>query len=345
MILLEIWKGVLVAFLYLGAFVFAGALLPEKYHKNSMTNLCLLGFMVYFGMFQIVALPMKIGQLPLKYLTLTWVGVLGAVFLFDVLWRRKTLLLVFKNCFSDRKKIAAGCVFFLGAGVLALILGMNVNHISDFDAGYYIGLPVSSVYSNTIELMDPYSGQMLSRPDGFYILNTNTVHSAVVFQALNLHPLVEEKFSMTAALVIVFCLFLYKGGQFLFQENRRKALMFLALSVLALLFSYSIAGVSHYFAYRTYEGKAVTSYLYTTGIFVFFLGIFREKEEKWGWAGLLFAALGGVAFCNTAIFVIPVMISALLVPWIFMERKWKAFLPYLAVMTVSGIWLCLHMIL
>ena len=150
---------------------------------------------------------------------------------------------------------------------------------------------------------------------------------------------------MTAALVIVFCLFLYKGGQLLFQENRRKALMFLGLSVLALLFSYSLAGVSHYFAYRTYEGKAVTSYLYTTGIFVFFLGVFREKEEKWGWTGLLFAALGGVAFCNTAIFVIPVMISALILPWILLERKWKALLPYMAVMAVSGFWLCLHLIL
>lgn len=345
MILLEIWKGVLVVFLYLGAFVFAGALLPEKYHKSSLINLCLLGFMVYFAVFQIVALPMKIGQLPLKYLTLTWVGILGAVFLFDIIWRRKILVRAFKNCFSDRKKIAAGCVFLVGAGMLALVLGMNINHISDFDAGYYIGLPVSSVYSNTIELMDPYSGQMLAKPDSFYILNTNTVHSAVIFQSLNLHPLVEEKFSMTAALAIVFCLFLYKGGQLLFQENRRKALMFLGLSVLALLFSYSLAGVSHYFAYRTYEGKAITSYLYTTGIFVFFLGIFREKEEKWGWAGLLFAALGGAAFCNTAIFVIPVMISALSVPWILLERKWKAFLPYVGVMAVSGFWLCLHLIL
>lgn len=345
MILLEIWKGVLVVFLYLGAFVFAGALLPEKYHKSSLTNLCLLGFMVYFGIFQVVALPMKIGQLPLKYLTLTWAGILGAVFLFDIIWRRKILFRAFENCFSDRKKIAAGCVFLVGAGTLALILGMNINHISDFDAGYYIGLPVSSVYSNTIELMDPYSGQMLAKPDSFYILNTNTIHSAVIFQFLNLHPLVEEKFSMTAALAIVFCLFLYKGGQLLFQENRRKALMFLGLSVLALLFSYSLAGVSHYFAYRTYEGKAITSYLYTTGIFVFFLGIFREKEEKWGWAGLLFAALGGVAFCNTAIFVIPVMISALIVPWILLERKWKAFLPYVGVMAVSGFWLCLHLIL
>lgn len=345
MILLEIWKGVLVALLYLGAFVFAGAFLPEKYHRSSLTNLCLLGFMVYFGIFQVVALPMKIVQLPLKYLTLTWAGILGAVFLFDIIWRRKILFRAFKNCFSDRKKIAAGCVFLVGAGTLALILGMNINHISDFDAGYYIGLPVSSVYSNTIELMDPYSGQMLAKPDSFYILNTNTIHSAVIFQFLNLHPLVEEKFSMTAALAIVFCLFLYKGGQLLFQENRRKALMFLGMSVLALLFSYSLAGVSHYFAYRTYEGKAITSYLYTTGIFVFFLGIFREKEEKWGWAGLLFAALGGVAFCNTAIFVIPVMISVLIVPWILLERKWKAFLPYVGVMAVSGFWLCLHLIL
>ena len=97
MILLEIWKGVLAVGLYLGAFVFAGALIPEKYHKSSLTNLCLLGFVVYFGVFQIVALPMKIGRLPLKYLTLTWVGILGLVFLFDIIGRRKILSRAFKN--------------------------------------------------------------------------------------------------------------------------------------------------------------------------------------------------------------------------------------------------------
>lgn len=345
MILLEIWKGVLVVVLYLGAFVLMGALLPEKYHKNSMTNLCLMGFMMYFAAFQAVAFPMKIAQVPLKNLTLTWAGILGAVFLADLLWRRKTLTAAFGGIFSERKTLFFGCAFLVLAGGLGLLLGMNVNHISDFDAGYYIGLPVSSVYSNTIELMDPYSGQMLKEPESFYILNTNTVHSAVIFQALNLHPLVEEKFSMTAALVIVFCLFLYKGGQLLFRESREKALMFLVLAVLALMFSYSIAGVSHYFAYRTYEGKAVTSYLYTTGIFVFFLGIFREKEREWGWAGLFFAALGGAAFCNTALFVIPVMISALVVPYILLYKKWRAVPVYMGLMLVCGFWVCLHGIL
>lgn len=345
MILLENWKGILVIFLYLGGFTLTGTLLPERIHKNSMLNSCLIGFMVYFSVFQIVALPMKILGFPLKYLTITWVVFLGIVVFINLVFRRKNLKKMCANILANKEKLVTGLLFLGTVGLLALYLGYNVNHISDFDAGYYIGLPVSSVYSNTIELMDPYSGQMLNAPNAFYLLNTNTIHSAVIFQALNLHPLVEEKFSMTIVLVILFGLFLYKGGLLLFDRNRKKSLVFSWISLLVLLCSYSIAGVSHYFAYRTYEGKAVTSYLYMTAIFVYFLGIFREKEKEWGWSGVFFAGLSGVAFCNTAIFVIPAMITILLIPYMVIYKKWKTFFAYVISMIPCVFWISLHILM
>ncbi len=345
MILLEIWKGILVIFLYLGGFILTGSLFSEKIHKNSILNLCLIGFMVYFSAFQIVALPMKIFRFPLKYLTVTWIAFMGIVFLANLLFRRKNLVKMCGDFLKNKEKLVTGLLFLGTVGLLALYLGFNVNHISDFDAGYYIGLPVSSVYSNTIEMMDPYSGQMLDAPNAFYLLNTNTIHSAVIFQAFNLHPLVEEKFSMTIVLVILFGLFLYKGGILLFQGNRKKGIVFCWISLLVLLFSYSIAGVSHYFAYRTYEGKAVTSYLYMAAIFVFFLGIFREKEKEWGWIGIFFAGLSGVAFCNTAIFVIPVLVTVLLIPYMVIYKKWRAFFAYVISMIPCVFWLGLHVLI
>ena len=51
-----------------------------------------------------------------------------------------------------------------------------------------------------------------------------------------------------------------------FKKKEAEKTVFVILADLVLLFSYSLGGVSQYFAYRTYEGKAIIAYLYMTVI-------------------------------------------------------------------------------
>lgn len=335
-------KGIFCIVFYFGCFFCAGAALPSKFHKNSLPKICLLGFMIYFSAFQIVAFPMKIAKLPLKYLTLTWLGLLGLLLIF-VLWKRRAVIReAVSGIFADRHRLFYGGAVLLAAFGLAVFLAMNINHISDFDAGYYLGLPVSSVYSNTIERMDPYTGKMLEGPDHFYLLNTITVHSAVIYQAFNLPPLVEEKLSLTIVMAVLFVLVLFETGLRLMKEKYKEALVFTLLAVLTLLFSYSISGVSHYFAYRTYEGKAICAYFYMTAIFMFYLSIYKRQDENWGWAGLFFAAVSGVATCNTALFTIPVLITTLVLPCLLWQRRSREVKYYVLTILPCLFWLGLH---
>ena len=127
--------------------------------------------------------------------------------------------------------------------------------------------------------------------------------------------------------------------------------MFVLLAFASLLFSYSlIGGVSHYFAYRTYEGKAITAYLCTAAIFVFAAAIV-EQEEKWGYTGLFLTGLCGVCFSNSAIYVVPVMTAAFLVPSVFVKGSRGAdhlrhrLLSGAFVLAPSLVWLVLYRIL
>lgn len=340
----SLWKGIFAIFAYLGFFWFAGAALPEKFHKNSFSSLCLLGFFVYYTAFELAALPMKMLGLPLACLTGLWGCLLLVLFFYVLAFRRRSLWQSLKGMFCGKQKFLWGCFFLLFSCSLALLLAFNINHISEYDAGYYIGLPVSSVYSNTIECMDPYSGSMLSEPSKFYILNTNTVHSAVIFQTINLHPLVEMKFTLTAVMAFLFELLLYKMGILLFRNSCKKAWLFTFFATLSLLFSYSTAGVSHYFAYRTYEGKSICAYFYMTAILVFFCSIWKNKYE-WGWAGLFFASCSGIAFCNTALFTIPALTGSLLLPYVLKTRSLRILGKSLIVLAPCIFWIMIHFIL
>ena len=334
-------KAAALIIIYLGAFYCMGMLFPARWHRNRLADLLLLGFVTYFSVFQAVALPMKLAALPLHVLTLTWGGILAAVLIFVIAARRKNIAASLHVSFSEE---GTGWLFLYAAAALAVavVLGLNTNHISDFDAGYYIGLPAASVYSDTIEQMNPFSGNMIGF-NKFYFLNTNTIHSAVMAQAFGVPPLVEEKFSLTCALSLLFSVTVWRAGTLLFKENRRHTAVFGLISLLVLWYSYSLTGVSHYFAYRTYEGKSVCAYLYPALVFVFFLLIALKKGIHVGWCGLILASFSGAAFSNTAFFVLPVMIATMLAPTLLMEKRWKEIALLAAAVLPSAVWAVVYL--
>lgn len=226
-----------------------------------------------------------------------------------------------------------------------MLLGFNTNTLSTYDSNNYIGLPVASVYSNTLDRVAPYSGTLLEVPEQFYIMNTDTLQSAIVYQVLNIHPLMERKWSFTIAMVILFEMGLYQCANGFFKKKEAEKTVFVILADLVLLFSYSLGGVSQYFAYRTYEGKAIIAYLYMTVIFGFCLSIYRKETSLWPWCGLFLCGTGGIAFSNSALFIVPCMIGATLFPYVLcdgiLKRQWHLLKRYIIVLLPSAFWMLL----
>ena len=337
-------RGVGIFALDLAAFLFAGCLLPEKYGGDSLTERMIVGFLVYFSIFQAIALPMKLLKMPLSTLTYVWCGFLILLGIVVLLFRRKPLW----NSVRPRKTTVPDAIAVLLlvilAGALAVVLGMNINHISDFDAAYYIGIASSSGYSNTIELMDPYTGVMLSGPTDYYLLNTFTIHSAVMYRAFGIHPLLEQKFSMTMAMAVMFLITMFRGGMFLFKEDCKKSAVFSWFSLLTLWFSLSISGTSHYFAYRTYEGKSVCAFLLMPMLTVFFFALFQDRTIGFGLTGMFLMGICSAAFCNTAIFLVPMATGIVLLAALITLRKLQYMLWVPAVMLPGVAWLLVEVL-
>lgn len=334
---------------YVVMYWFLGAVLPDKYQSRSIPVMCMTGFLLYYSLFQIIALPMKITRQPLSRLTIVWGCILLLLAAYVLVRRRGVLADSIRKLFVSRQKLVLVLFMAVMAVGIAVLLGWNTNTISDYDSGYYIGLPVSSVYSNTLELLSPFEGKVLKEPQAFYIMNTDTLHSAIVYQALKIHPLMERKWSFTIAMALLFEMVLYQCGRLFFEKEHAKTGVFCLAANLALLFSYSIGGVSHYFAYRTYEGKAIVCYLYMTMIFCFGLALYKKAEGGWPWAGLLLCTVSGISFTNTALFVVPCMVGLTLLPYILREgirhKKWKYLVNYVIILLPGAAWLILYKIL
>ena len=329
---------------YLVVFWLFGALIPRKFQSGRFSIMCISGFLLYYTLFEIVAFPMKYRCCSLKQLTIIW-GSLLIVLFFWIFWKKRTVLAdSIRRIPGNRQKNISLTVLVLVAVALAVFLGLNTNTLSNYDSNNYIGLPVASVYSNTLERVAPYTGKLLKSPNSFYIMNTDTLQSAIVYQVLNVHPLMERKWSFTIVMALLFEMGLYQCAEKFFSEKKEaEKTVFVILADMVLLFSYSLGGVSQYFAYRTYEGKAVIAYFYMTVIFWCCLAIYRKEKSLWPWCGLFLCGTGGIAFSNSALFIVPCMTGLTLFPYILCEsirkKQWHLLKRYIIVLLPSVFWM------
>lgn len=326
-----------------------GMLVMNRVESKSVSLTLILGFFVYFTLFQVIALLFKVRLAPLSYLSITWSVVIVAISIVAVIRCRQAmaeLLGRFWHYVTGQQRWAL-LLMVLGTIAVFIFINRNMYQIAQYDAGYYLGLSTSSVYTNTIEQYDPYTGTILKQLSSFYLLNTYTIHSAVIAQICGLHPLLMSKMVMTFLVVLLFELIQYKTGQALLGTDGAKCALYLFLVNLTLLMSYGISGVSHYFAYRAYEGKTICAIVFLPAIFLAFVRML-QSDDGWSWRSLLFMGASGAAFCNTAIIHVPVMATiCMAVVWARCRsgRRMRFFVTFALCMIPAAIWLVMQLLI
>ncbi len=319
-----------------------GLSLPSGIRSRSVTGILLSGFSLYYTLFEIIALPMKAFRAPLKALSIIWAAVCLLVVLFVLLRRRKEAAQIFASAraYPKRERLVLHLYFLLFL-VISVILILNANHLTLYDLGYYVGAPVTSVKTGTIELYDVFTGEFGNDQFRYYLLNTGTAHSAVLFQLFNVHPLIEANVTLTAVGAGMLLLTLYGCGRALFG-SAGKAVGFGTASVFVLYFLYSLSGTAMYFYFRPYEGKAMCSYLFPLMVLYFFSRVTEAGECREGLAGSFLLAVGSIAFTNSAMFILPVMHMILYVPYILVEKRWKLIVPLCVLLIPDAVWFALN---
>jgi hypothetical protein len=197
--------------------------------------------------------------------------------------------------------------------------------------------------------MNEFTGTLMDAPAHYYLLNTDLLHSALVNKVFSIPVLAERKYSFTIAMVCLFNLALMECADSFFKDERWKKGLFCVFADLVLFYSYSISGVSHYFAYRTYEGKSIISYFYMTVIFMFCLTFYKKGKKEWAGLGLLLSTMSGIAFSNSGLFLVPAAIFCMMAPYIcqqvFVKRTGRDIVWLTGILLPSVFWIFLHEIL
>ena len=292
-----------------------------KSQETSLSYRIILGFFLFFLLFQAAALPLKFTLQPLSLLAKLWCFLLAVTALLYFLRNRKIL----KEKWNQRKELLSEYKWiFLFLIFLVMIQICLTNYNGEtyalWDQSYYIGDVSSSVYTDTISQYSPYTGHLLDRLDAEYLLETYQNHSAVICTLTGLAPLIETRTVETTLMVIMANLIYYQLGRQLFPLSRKKSALLVFCLFWLNLFSFNLYTSAEFLFFRAFEGKTILACIIMPAVFLLFLKIAREYRNHHHWMELFLIIWASFGLNMSAIYMLPFELSICLIPLGFCEK-------------------------
>lgn len=314
-----------------------------KLFKNKETTAVLAvisGYLLYFCVFEIIALPMVLSLRPLSLLARVWGVLLGISVAGAVAW-----------CFSDWMrqlgkiryilKEHKGFLFLLGACIATQCLISMLYSDNSADAAYYVGTVNTAVYTNTMGRFNPYTGAPLQQFSARYIFSCYPMHNAVVCWLTGIHPLVQAKTIMAAINIFISNLIVYEIGIKMFKNHKAKADLMVCFVCLIHLFSNTIYTDGTFLLTRSYEGKSILANIIFPMVFYCAVRLYQDQKDKILWLFLFIASVSAITFTGSSI-ILPVAVAAGILPVIAVARNVKLLIPFLICMMPSFIYMAAY---
>ncbi len=303
--------------------------------KTDSSLTFILGYMVYFAVFELVTVPMTLKWVSLTGAACVWAGIMGIAVLAALSGgvravrraavSKKQRQLKLTDRISETWKKHSLMLPAAGAAVCLQCLIVILYKDTTVDAAYYIGTVTTSVYTDTLGRYNPFSGAILKAFQARYIFSAYPMNNAVWCRLLGIHPIVQSKLVMSCMNVITANLIIYQIGRRLFDGNRKKADLMLIFAFALQLFCGTIYSSGTFFFTRSYEGKAILANIAIPMALMCAIWYLQEKNSRNVWIVLFITAVSAQTFSGSAI-IFPVVIAACMAPAAVMNRKLTGFL-------------------
>ena len=283
----------------------------------------ILGFFAYFGLFQVVALPLILLQRPFHELVVLWLFMAVAVHIFVLLQGRKELAALGKGVFSGLWQIK-GLLLAVVLLLTAFICWFQATQqYRGWDTTYYIGTVNTTVYTDTMYVYDGNSGVMAKTLDFRYALSAFYMHSALLCRLTSVSGILVQKYVMGTVCVLMHSLILFAMGRRLFPQKEKTALLFTALVLLMHLGFHTVYSTSDFLLIRAYEAKGFCANVVIPAVFYAVLCLWENQNRREYWGLLFVICFSSVPVSMSAILIVPAMVAiAVLAEWL-MKRSWK----------------------
>lgn len=271
-----------------------------KEEKNNLILALVVGTLVIFAVFQLIAVPSIYAEKSLTFLTNVLVCIFSVLSIISIFLNIKSVKEIFKSTLNYIKEMPKLHVFVCIVLILIQIYAyVAYAHIDDDDA-VYIGTATVSVQTDTLYKYSASTGDdneenLIAR----YRLGPFPLYNAVTSKLLDIHPAIVGHVIMSSLFVVItYCVYGLIGSE-LFKKDKKMTYTFLMLMCIINIFGY-YSGRSNFtfFLTRGWQGKSVLANLIIPVIVLFFIKA-EKNNYSFEYCLLLFITILAGTFTTT----------------------------------------------
>ena len=281
----------------------------------------LFGLMTEFVIFQIIAVCLTFLKSSLSLLTILWLISCGIVIALGIwTWIAQKNIYVAKEKRHRRKRLfqKSNLENYVVAVVVIALVAFQVIFVTlhvhdDLDDAWYVGTAVVSYFTDTLNLISPYTGEVMSQFHPDYVLSPWPIFCAILGKLSLTHPAVIMHTFLPIIMIPLCYLIYFLLGKEIFKQNTNKALWLLMfLCLLNIYGNWSIRSTSTFLLFRIWQGKAILSNCVIPLIICVFIYLVNDIEnKKLYFVLLLITVMAGTMVSSMGVFLGPVMLFAL----------------------------------
>lgn len=288
----------------------------------------ILGFFVYFGMFQIAALPLIFMRRPFHELVVLWLFIAAAVNIFALLLGRRELGSLLRQGFAGlwrNRGILLMAVLLL---VLFCCCFAALQQYLGWDTSYYVGTVDTTVRTDTMYAYDGASGAPVKSLNLRYAISSFYMHSALLCKLTGISGMVLHRYVIGILCILLHGGILFAIGRQLFADDEKKALFLVGLVFVLHLGFHTNYTVSDFLLVRGYEAKGFCANVVIPAVFYAMLCLWKDGQKREHWFLLFMVCFASVPVSMSALVIVPAMvIIAVLAEWLTGPRwaiLWRA---------------------
>lgn len=298
-----------------------GILRLNKNNNRNMALALILGFFAGLLLFETLSIPMTFFGASFNALRNTWsIGIFILAIVSCVL-NRKEIKEILKINFEEIKKLPKiSTISFLILLIIQCYVPFKYMH-EDYDDSNFVAKAQIAIDTNSLFVYDDAGREYKEFP-------TRTVFSqfphytAVIATLSDIHPAILAHTIFPVIFVIYAYALYYVWGMTLFKNDYKKTMVFLnILSIIYIYGDYSRYTNFVRLLYRVWQGKSIVANITIPCIWYIFMEYIGKENNKFGWI-ILFLVLGGSLVLSSMAFVLPVIITlVLMVIYAIRDRK------------------------
>ena len=306
--ILMVLVNIIIYFIF-GSLVMAG----NKERPLRATLSVLVGFLIYYCIFDIPCLWVMMRWRPLSVLSMTWAVVMAVIAVVSALLSHRKWLSLAKNIGSylGENKIFCLIAFLIVAVQIVLIVNA---YVFTLDAAYYVANVTTSLQTNTMNIYNPYTGDWQNHFETRYLFATYTMNDAVWCQLTGIHPLIWVKTIMAATAVILTNIVYYRIGRKLFGNSNPKILLMLFFCGVLNFFYTSTFTSSNFMTTRTYEGKSLVGNVILPLIIYIFICLYEDCKAGKVWLLLFLTCVASTILSSSSNMLVPATVGVFALP-------------------------------